>query len=140
MNSNINNYDCEKKINKSKRKLFEDKYLINKEDPKLIEFLQILIEVSVCIIVDFYMNKKFILSGGYLENMKDYKTEILNDLIDKIFEKNSAKNSYFYIAFEELNKKFQNNKLVILIIYAFLYFIFCNYKGIYLIFKYFSVY
>ena len=97
---------------KTKRNLFKDKYLINKDDPRLLDFLRILVEISVHILVDFYMNKKFILSGGYLENMKEYKTDILNKLIDLIFERNAAKNSYFHVVFDEINKKFLKDKIV----------------------------
>lgn len=97
---------------KTKRSLFEDKYLINKDDSKLFEFLTILIDISVRIVVDFYMNKKFILAGGYLENMKEYKNDILNKIIDLLFDRNNAKNSYFHVVFDDINKKFSKDKIV----------------------------
>lgn len=130
LNSNPNNTSKTNKNSnnsvKANKKLFEDKYLLNKEDPKLIEFLKILIEISVEIVVDFYMNKKYILLGGYLEHMKDYKNEILNKLINIVFDKNAAKNSYFYFVFDELNKKFSKYKMVINKSFIFAIYLFQN--------------
>jgi len=111
-NPNLNMNNANKKNLKLKRSLFEDKFFLNMEDAKLLEFVNILINISVDIIVEFYMNKKFILTGGYLENMKEYKSEIQNKLLNIIFDKNSAKNSFYHLVFEEINNKFKKNKMV----------------------------
>lgn len=118
-NPNLNTNNANKKNLKIKRSLFEDKFFLNMEDAKLLEFLNILIEISVDIIVEFYMNKKFILTGGYLENMKEYKVEIQNQLLNIIFDKNTAKNSFYHVVFEDINNKFKKNKMV----FGFLFFI-----------------
>jgi len=132
-NSNCNNHTGSLSTNqkssaKTKRTLFEDKYLINQQDLKLLEFFGILVDISVNIIVEFYMNKKFILAGGYLENMKEYKSEIINKLIDLLFDSTTAKNSYFNVVFEDINKKFLKDKMVFIIYFLIIYFIFCYCK------------
>ncbi len=115
LNSNPNFlYNNAKKNLQIKRHLYEDKFFINLEDEKLINFLRILIEISVDLIVEFYMQKKFILTGGYLEYMKDYKGEILKKIINIIFDKDSAKNFFYHLNFAEINSKFQKNKMVYL--------------------------
>lgn len=110
------------KTNKVRRIfLFEDKYFLNKDDHKLIVFIDILIEISVVLIIDFYITKKFLLTGSYLENMKDYKLDIKQKLIDIIFDKNCSINSYYTLIFNDINKRFQTDKFVISFFFHFIF-------------------